>query len=1415
MERIGISVELFGAERAEEHLKELDGYVKRLNGKKLRIAVDNKLKEMEADLRRVQNAKINIRMNKNRDMARFREELNKLTSQKHRVQVDITQAKEQIRQLEKQLSGKALQNATKQWTNQIKDAQLKMRQIQDQINATNDAKAYSSEKFDAQFRKAEEGASRLKMAMQEIKNMDITPRFNFGQLQARVKSLMYQVGSGMQSIGNGLARITAPIDTLLRGTAYAAIFKGLNTVTEGLGGSFERYDIMHTYPKIMHSMGESTESAKKAVNELYESVLGLPTGLDTIVEAQKQYYLATNNMAKATKVAIAANNAFVAGGADDVQILQGQRQLRDLMSAGKLRISEWESLAKAMPGAFKAIQDELHVTRADIMSGKVSADQFVNALLKIGTGTGVVARAAEQMKHTFTAVGANIRNALRNAGMETIEELDKMFMDYNGGDVIDQLLKIKPAIVSIKDSVKDWVRANPDKIINFLERVQKIDFKGFAKGIIEGFSTMGKIALKIGELFTSIGGENVGKWIVYMNMMSKVLRGFGGIVRGSGGIVSYAVSGTALLFKRLFDFIKSTNTAARMANIGAVQKLKSFFAKSKGVTKAAESAGALTTTSTSLAKTGEATATMATSFKQIGANLLKMVTPAITAATYIGTIWLGVKAIADIGKTKINWNKTVENLVGAGVALTAMSTFMKGLSSIGLLGSNVASLGKSAIGSVEVLLSSGVFAAVAKLMEVISSAKIGTIGDIQYKLGSMMLAISEMTAFMMGLGAVTVTPAGILQVLGDLSAVFTAGAWFAVTKALERIGTLKVPSTDKIRSIAKVFNTLRSSLLNKGIWQSFKDSWEASDLKDIAKDLEEATSSITRLLNNLNNATKQITQLGKNKVDVAAVDTAVTNINQSSGAFKKIFDAIQSFWGRNAEGTGGARFGGASGVNIPSPDKIDEYANVISSTISALQKLTQLPQKLSAIKSSFATLFNSYGSGKGHNKFIDTTAIQNDIQMIVGLVDSITGATALGKLQAATDRMQGVNLDNIIAQMQKIPQVMKTLSQLKNSISGQGWLSAVDQTPEFALPSLGSGLGTGGITQKNVYGEEVTGMLDTIRQMVDVVVKIGDELNRVPDISSNADMLKQAIVKVTSALNSLSGLKGAAETAQGANISGIASMIASYISQINNALIAAPMMLANAGMFATGVKLIQSSLASITSGGGGSIASFIAGLNRIPGALQAVSAAMQGKGKQWKEQLVSGFKGTAEKIKAEINKIKSAISGVSFYNAGYSAGSSWASGFNAGAAKAHTPSVGGGGGNALANGVKSLFGFSTGGRVARNGVQYRSLGGKIFRFVPKGTDRVPAMLTPGEYVMNKRATKTYGPAFMQRLNHLDIKGALASLYMRGGQLAYATPTVNIDKSTHNTYNNQQVHLTNNNASQGYQESRASRYIRKL
>jgi hypothetical protein len=83
-------------------------------------------------------------------------------------------------------------------------------------------------------------------------------------------------------------------------------------------------------------------------------------------------------------------------------------------------------------------------------------------------------------------------------------------------------------------------------------------------------------------------------------------------------------------------------------------------------------------------------------------------------------------------------------------------------------------------------------------------------------------------------------------------------------------------------------------------------------------------------------------------------------------------------------------------------------------------------------------------------------------------------------------------------------------------------------------------------------------------------------------------------------------------------------------------------------------------------------------------------------------------------------------------------------------------------------------------------VQYRAGGGPVYanegtlvNFQPKGTDTVPAMLTPGEFVVKKSSVDKYGSGMMQSINAGNFAdgGIIQPQYALNGMYTYETPEV--------------------------------------
>lgn len=115
-----------------------------------------------------------------------------------------------------------------------------------------------------------------------------------------------------------------------------------------------------------------------------------------------------------------------------------------------------------------------------------------------------------------------------------------------------------------------------------------------------------------------------------------------------------------------------------------------------------------------------------------------------------------------------------------------------------------------------------------------------------------------------------------------------------------------------------------------------------------------------------------------------------------------------------------------------------------------------------------------------------------------------------------------------------------------------------------------------------------------------------------------------------------------------------------------------------------------------------------------------------------------------------------------------------------------------------------------GGGWSHGGLIYAA-NGRLIAFEPRGTDTVPAMLTPGEFVMRKQAVDTFGAAFMKSINDLNIGAAFDRLIN--------TKLSNPRGFVNNTYNNRDDHSTHiqniktNNPA--FAAKRAGRFVRAM
>ncbi|EOL50643.1 hypothetical protein [Enterococcus caccae] len=110
---------------------------------------------------------------------------------------------------------------------------------------------------------------------------------------------------------------------------------------------------------------------------------------------------------------------------------------------------------------------------------------------------------------------------------------------------------------------------------------------------------------------------------------------------------------------------------------------------------------------------------------------------------------------------------------------------------------------------------------------------------------------------------------------------------------------------------------------------------------------------------------------------------------------------------------------------------------------------------------------------------------------------------------------------------------------------------------------------------------------------------------------------------------------------------------------------------------------------------------------------------------------------------------------------------------------------------------------------------YLASGGLAGIFKKKGTDTVPAMLTPGEFVQRRAAVSTFGLDFMNKVNNLDVRGAFSALTGRFNTQSMLIPAVStvVNNVNHTTNNANRVTQNVVGGNADYIMKRASRYLR--
>lgn len=285
-----------------------------------------------------------------------------------------------------------------------------------------------------------------------------------------------------QSIGKGLSVGFASKVGAVAGITSNVFSKVASVVTSSLGSAVDRADQMNNFPKVMKNLGYSATDAAASIKKISDALDGLPTTSSAMTGMVQRLAPLTSNLDEATDIALAFNNAMLAGGASTMEQENALTQYTQMLSAGKVDMQAWRSIQAAMPGQLNQVAEAMMGAGHNandlyeaMKSGKFSFDDFNKAVMDLNqNGFGKYASFAQQAKDATQGIGTAMENVKNRVAKAVQKVIDAVGVENIAGAInrfSSQFGKVGDAAAGMVTDVKkkfseagEWITGLYDKL---------------------------------------------------------------------------------------------------------------------------------------------------------------------------------------------------------------------------------------------------------------------------------------------------------------------------------------------------------------------------------------------------------------------------------------------------------------------------------------------------------------------------------------------------------------------------------------------------------------------------------------------------------------------------------------------------------------------------------------------------------------------------------------------------------------------------------------------------------------------------------------------------------------------------------------------------------------------------------------
>lgn len=1211
-----------------------------------------------------------------------------------------------------------------------------------------------------------------------------------GGVLTGVGSTLNIISAGLQNVGNNMqmiGRLGLIGSTIVGGGILAGATKvAKKGVTSALGVQNVEAQLKAQGiegQKVNSMMEDMTDYANRSAFSLETLGNGLSAVNSQIGDIDKSY-----------KVVKAFGTSLMATGKSANELGNVAFNLGQL-GTGAFGKADYKELLRGVPAMSQALRD-IGIDSWEKFNEALGDDPNTRAIERTGNALELVLDAMEKYNKKTNAyeesqktISAQWENF--NGQIET--SLSKLVKSSGLQDSLKVMLNnLGEAFEKNKDVIEDFYKWLGKVGIKFSEKIRDFDFKGFFKGLVEGlketkkeiasfFNGFKKYKSDFGKLFEKFtdgktGAEGFGKALANIGKGSVALWSGGVLVKGLASVISLLSSGATLAGSM-------SRGLGNILNSGGLLGGKTAKPISGGATSGGSTSG--------LGKVGGALKGVlgGAGGLALGVEGFVLISQQLEDLPSMDIIKEGISKLnlmmASFGSLNLSFDivakiagvdrvsGAISNLVNAGSLLIfsklakqledlpGLGTITKGFAKIGILmgGMQAISLGSawfskakdldplsSIFGAISNALNAGTMYALSKSLKSLDDLP-GTWTIIKgfLKIGAISIAMGALNT---SVGLVSSTPLGIVNLIGAVTNTLNAGSMIALANSLKSLKNLPshseiVDGMGKLTFVSRAFEQVEDLLSSKkGFWASlgdtFKSWFKSMETSNLVKIVDHIKTIVTSLegLNDVNipsstkleevlKAVGQIAEgLEKDWENVSKrLAKGVGNIASISEDFSKISTSLESLTNKV----------------LPNKNKIDYLQRLISDTLTAIRKITNQEDEESPTKGMNFSKTESIMKSLSET-FKNFTEINNELL----------------KIQEATLNTKKLG-ESVNATVESMKLVLSSLQQTLGSLT-LGNNNTITGGMKFNKPTLDF--------------SEMEGMIEKIKGVSTKLSELQQVLVNIQNAQVVADEVKKQMEAMMKSLSNILATFQADTTKTVVNdiksdaVTGAIEGITKFVETVKQALSEIGNLSPLAATSGTTLKDAVISAFVSDNGSWGKLK------QTVENSLKDMNSIGKTKGNDLKQGFDSATINFGSAVLNRIETLKNALASIP-RNLSIYIDTNFAS------IESQINNL-----SSRANNLRNVVHASNGGAVS-----YYSKGGSVGLnpFISKGTDKIPAMLTNGEFVQNRNAVSFWGRNLMEALNARNVSRVSQLMQHRIGAInrSYTTnnyttnsPTVN-------------------------------------